>query len=319
MPRRFATWLTCLMAAAAVWRPVPAARAADNATAEDLHATFFVAADGNDAWSGRLAAPNAEKTDGPLATLEKARDALRTIDRKRPPAAGGHGPRGEVLSRQDVVLGPEGRAATRQSPVILHGLSGRKARLSGGRKVTGWRAVQGPYLRCALPGSKGGKWKFRRLFADGQPYFRPAGPSSIRKTPSTAGGRRSRPRPSPTAARPSVTSRARCPPLGKTDGSRSQRFFRHRQRVGQRDHPRRLDRPVQPDDHLDPCRAGLRPPLVVLERAVPRRGPFAVENVLEELDQPGEWCLDSEEGKLYFWPPKDRSRGWRSSPRSSTG
>lgn len=30
---------------------------------------------------------------------------------------------------------------------------------------------------------------------------------------------------------------------------------------------------------------------------------FYVENVLEELDQPGEWCLDSEEGKLYFWPP----------------
>jgi hypothetical protein len=30
---------------------------------------------------------------------------------------------------------------------------------------------------------------------------------------------------------------------------------------------------------------------------------FRVENVLEELDQPGEWCWDSQEGKLYFWPP----------------
>ena len=26
---------------------------------------------------------------------------------------------------------------------------------------------------------------------------------------------------------------------------------------------------------------------------------------LEELDQSGEWCLDSEEGILSFWPPKD--------------
>lgn len=32
---------------------------------------------------------------------------------------------------------------------------------------------------------------------------------------------------------------------------------------------------------------------------------FVVENVLEELDQPGEWCLDTEEGKLYFWPPPE--------------
>ncbi len=32
---------------------------------------------------------------------------------------------------------------------------------------------------------------------------------------------------------------------------------------------------------------------------------YFVENVLEELDQPGEWCWDSQEGKLYFWPPDD--------------
>ena len=36
---------------------------------------------------------------------------------------------------------------------------------------------------------------------------------------------------------------------------------------------------------------------------------FAVENVLEELDRPGEWCLDSEEGKLYFWPPQGSIEG----------
>ena len=26
-------------------------------------------------------------------------------------------------------------------------------------------------------------------------------------------------------------------------------------------------------------------------------------NILEELDKPGEWCLDRNQGKLYFWPP----------------
>ena len=40
-------------------------------------ATFYVATDGNDAWSGRLAEPNAPGTDGPLATLKGARGAVR--------------------------------------------------------------------------------------------------------------------------------------------------------------------------------------------------------------------------------------------------
>jgi hypothetical protein len=32
---------------------------------------------------------------------------------------------------------------------------------------------------------------------------------------------------------------------------------------------------------------------------------FYFVNVLEELDQPGEWFLDRKSGVLYFWPPKD--------------
>lgn len=38
---------------------------------------FFVSTQGRDSWSGKLAAPNADGTDGPFATLEHARDAMR--------------------------------------------------------------------------------------------------------------------------------------------------------------------------------------------------------------------------------------------------
>jgi hypothetical protein len=31
---------------------------------------------------------------------------------------------------------------------------------------------------------------------------------------------------------------------------------------------------------------------------------YFVQNSLEELDAPGEWCLDKREGTLYFWPPR---------------
>ncbi|ANC92961.1 hypothetical protein A6A40_14385 [Azospirillum humicireducens] len=44
---------------------------------------FYVAKNGNDSWSGKLAAPNADGTDGPFASLQKAQSAMRadpTID-----------------------------------------------------------------------------------------------------------------------------------------------------------------------------------------------------------------------------------------------
>src|SRR5271157_2753422 len=40
--------------------------------------TFYVAPNGNDAWSGTLPAPNATNTDGPFATFDRARAAVQT-------------------------------------------------------------------------------------------------------------------------------------------------------------------------------------------------------------------------------------------------
>jgi len=51
------------------------ARGAEEATTAD----FFVAANGDDRWSGRLAKPNEAHTDGPFATLACARDAVREL------------------------------------------------------------------------------------------------------------------------------------------------------------------------------------------------------------------------------------------------
>ena len=42
-------------------------------------ADFYVATNGNDKWSGTLSAPNANKTDGPFATIEKAQKAVRKL------------------------------------------------------------------------------------------------------------------------------------------------------------------------------------------------------------------------------------------------
>src|SRR5439155_20863640 len=48
-------------------------------------ATFYVATNGNDGWSGKLAEPNGMKTDGPFVTLGRARDAVRELKGKQGP------------------------------------------------------------------------------------------------------------------------------------------------------------------------------------------------------------------------------------------
>ncbi len=41
--------------------------------------TYYIAVNGNDNWSGLLPEPNKNNTDGPFATLVKARDSVREL------------------------------------------------------------------------------------------------------------------------------------------------------------------------------------------------------------------------------------------------
>ena len=40
---------------------------------------LYLSPDGEDTWSGKLATPNEQKTDGPLRTVDKARDAVLSL------------------------------------------------------------------------------------------------------------------------------------------------------------------------------------------------------------------------------------------------
>ena len=47
--------------------------------ASDHGPSFYVSTLGDDAWSGRLPDPSPDRTDGPFATFERARDAVREL------------------------------------------------------------------------------------------------------------------------------------------------------------------------------------------------------------------------------------------------
>jgi len=49
--------------------------------ADATYAFYYVAPNGRDSWSGTLAEPNHGLTDGPFATFERARDAVRSLNK----------------------------------------------------------------------------------------------------------------------------------------------------------------------------------------------------------------------------------------------
>ncbi|MBL7039828.1 MAG: hypothetical protein ISR77_14420, partial [Pirellulaceae bacterium] len=147
-------------------------------TEKPNHAHFYVSAIGKDNWSGRLSVQNAEETDGPFATLTRARNAIRELKsekRSKGPVTvmvlGGTYYLTEpfVLDSQDT--------GTDQEPITYTAYPGQKPILSGGRKIVGWEPYQGNILRCHLPETKEGRWSFRQLFFNGERQIRARWPN----------------------------------------------------------------------------------------------------------------------------------------------
>ena len=120
---------------------------------------FYIATFGNDAWSGKAAKPNAEKTDGPFATIERARDEIRRLK-----GNGGLPKEGvvvEILGGRYEVTKPIELTAedsgTAESPIVYRARPEDVVRISGGRFVTGWKTVTAPDVLNRLDPSARGK------------------------------------------------------------------------------------------------------------------------------------------------------------------
>ncbi|HUT92195.1 MAG TPA: right-handed parallel beta-helix repeat-containing protein [Thermoguttaceae bacterium] len=122
-------------------------------------ARLFVSPRGNDHWSGKLAEPNAAGSDGPLATLQRARDEIRKVK-----AAGGLPPGGivvEVLAGRYELAAPVELTAedsgTAESPIVYRARPGDVVHVSGGRIVAGWKPVTDPAILSRLDPAARGK------------------------------------------------------------------------------------------------------------------------------------------------------------------
>ena len=132
--------LTCLVCRASNSPAQEVAAQQVRSHAEEL--TLYVSTVGNDTWSGRLGEPNADGTDGPLASVQKARDIIRETKA----ATGGLTKpvtvmlRGGVYPQTEPIVFTAADSGTKECPVTYQAYPGEKPVISGGDVIRGWQA-----------------------------------------------------------------------------------------------------------------------------------------------------------------------------------
>lgn len=245
---------------------------------------FYVSTQGNDAWSGKLSEPNADRSDGPFATVAGARDAIRKLKSSRPlSGAVNVYLRGGTYNLDEPLVFTTADSGTDNFPITYSRYENEVAILSGGRAITGWsKSREGPIWQTKVLGVREGNWYFHELFVNGQ--------------------RR---------------QRARAPNVGflHVDGNvisaKPLRFkFRgadiKRQWAGNEDVDIVIPRAwtvvryhIAGVDPLNRVATLSNDDVHWVEESGSR---YWIENSLDALDEPGEWCLDRHSGLLYYWP-----------------
>lgn len=257
-------------------------------TAADL----YVSPRGNDQWSGRLAAPNRNRTDGPFATIGRAQRAVRDLREhrggpRRPATVALRG--GTYFLAEPLVFTPED-SGTAAAPVTYAAYPGEKPVLSGGTRLTGWKAETPGRWTLRIPDVANGAWNFSQLFVGGERRYRPRLPKQGYYT--IAGGLS----PSPKAAGKGFDRfqfqagelHSNWHNLADVEVLAFQVWTMARLRVESVDDAQNT---VQFTGHTRGTES---------YSALPKGNRFLVENVREALEQPGEWYLDRKSGELTY-------------------
>jgi hypothetical protein len=93
---------------------------------------------------------------------------------------------GKYYLNETLVFNPED-SGVQGFPVTYAAYPGEKPVLSGGRKITGWQPYKGRIVQCSVAEAKAGKWKFSQLFCDGQRQVRARYPNADPQRPWHAG------------------------------------------------------------------------------------------------------------------------------------
>ena len=114
--------------------------------------TLYVSVEGNDKWSGRLSRPNKESTDGPLASLTGARDAIRQLKSRKPLIE----PLRVIISEGTYTLSEPfvltaADSGTKKCPVSYEAAAGTRPIFTGGRFISGFKRGDDNIRQTQIP------------------------------------------------------------------------------------------------------------------------------------------------------------------------
>ena len=251
---------------------------------------FYVAENGQDTWSGRLAKPNLEFSDGPFATWERLQQAIREVRQKyssldKPIEAIFAG--GTYHLSKPIIFMPED-TATKSSPVVYKAAPQQQVTISGGQFIDGWQEKQLNGLRLwtvNLPKKLQGV-NFQHLWVNDQKRTRARYPSQgylqVKSAPRRKGQHWHE------GDRSLVYDVGDIPPGLPLKGAEAvvmSRWIESR----------------LPITKVDRSNQSIHFAKESVFKIVPYDY-FYLENKLEFLDTPGEWYLDSEASRLYYLP-----------------
>jgi len=269
--------------------------------AEMSNITLYVASNGNDAWSGSLLEPNSAENDGPFASLERARDAIRNLkntgELKNPVTVfvrGGMYELGQTLKLEAQDSG------SLDAPIVYRAYENENPIIIGGRQIADFTPYNENILQADVEAQGFKDIYFRQLFCDGKRMNLARYPDFDMENPYGGGWAYVDGEEVPMYA--SIPGETKHTLQYKTqdtrDWSRSQEgeififprynWWNNIVRI------KSIDREGRIITLAGDCSYVIRP-----------GDRYYVQNLLEELDAPGEWYLDKETWTLYFWPPED--------------
>lgn len=261
-------------------------------------AEFFVAPNGNDAWSGRHEAPLAGGTDGPFATPQRAVLAVRELraaepERRAPVVVLLRG--GTYAMEEPLVFTPED-SGTAESRTVFEAYPGERPVLSGGRALTEWTVGADGRWRTSLPARASAddteEWRFISLYVDSARRCRPRLPKldyyaiEAAAEPTEA----SKPRGQDRFVFHEGDIRADWRNLEDVEVLPFHLWTMSRMRIGAIDEATRTLTLTGPTASTD------------WWAAMPEGRRYLVENVAEALSEPGEWYLDRPTRELTYIP-----------------
>ena len=252
-------------------------------------ADFYVATNGSDAWSGKVDSQISNTENGPFATLERARDAVRKL-RKTKKGDITVSIRGGLYQFDETVVFGLDDSGDRDTKITYKAYPDEKPVFSSGEKLTGFKKLE-QYPEGLPQEAKGKVWvkdipkelgRFKTLYDE-----------------------------------KGMLQRARSEGFFPEKGSARNKLIFPEGKLKDRGNVEDYEIMVRPhhawilnvlpvvsiDEKKSAAKLSLEASYAMNKLHFLKTTPSVwVENVIDELDEPGEWALDTKKGKLYLWP-----------------